>query len=222
MGLRSDLNAILDFLFPKHLVCHCCGREAIVNEWGICEKCEKSLGLCLLTQLNKYLDGIRSGMLYQKGARKAIISLKFGGALYKSEFLVHYMDIPDTWEFDYVVPVPLGKKRLRKRGYNQSEVLAKGLCERYNLVMKTDALARVKDTVPQTRVAGADREKNLKGAFKGTSECCGKSFLLVDDVKTTGATLESCAKELKRCGAVRVYAITACAAVSLENCYNDE
>ncbi len=222
MGLRSDFTAIFDFLFPEHLVCHCCGREAIVNEWGICEKCEKSLELCYSTQLNKHLDGVRAGMLYQKGARKAIISLKFGGALYKSEFFVHYMEIPDTWEFDYVVPVPLGERRFRKRGYNQSEVLAKGLCERYNLVMKTDALIRIKNTAPQTQMSGASRAVNLKGAFKGTDECEGKSFLLVDDVKTTGATLDSCAKELKRCGAVRVYAITACAAAPMEKFNNNE
>ncbi|MFQ5872912.1 MAG: ComF family protein [Dehalococcoidia bacterium] len=111
---------------------------------------------------------------------------------------------------DVLVPVPLHHKRLRERGYNQSELLARNLAKLVGADVVADALSKVKDTLPQARTANVEeRRTNVARAFSckaGSVE--GKRALLVDDVTTTGATLEACASELKRAGAASVWALT--------------
>ena len=122
------------------------------------------------------------------------------------------MAIPPEWSVDCIVPVPLSGNRLKQRGYNQSEVLAEAVSERFALPVRTDLLTRVRETEKQSLMTREQRLKNLKGAFSASKDCRGLSIVLVDDIKTTGSTLSECAKELKKRGAVRVYALTACCA----------
>lgn len=209
---KAFIKKLTLFLFPRHLVCHCCDREAVVNEFGICESCARSLKLAPNMGRIPYADSHAAGLLYEGLAAEALKSFKYGGALYKKELFVHYMEIPADWEFDYVIPVPLHKNRESKRGYNQSEVLAKEICRRYSLTLGEGFLIRINDTPKQALLSASDRIKNLKNAFSASDSCSGKAFLVVDDMRTTGATLTECAKALKASGAVRVYAITACCA----------
>lgn len=204
---------LADFVFPQHLVCHCCNREAIVNEYGVCEQCLDKLIEPPFHSKIDYVDDNRSALAYNETAGKVIRNMKYNGKLYVKELLAHFMRIPIKWQFDYVIPVPMHKTRYRKRGYNQSKVLANQLCKRYNLTLRDDLLARIKDTPQQARLDAQQRQRNLKHAFKASNECAGKSFLLVDDVKTTGSTLKECAHTLKKAGAVRIYAITACCVI---------
>lgn len=208
--LKQTYKRLLDFVFPQHLVCHACGREAVVNDYGVCSDCED-----MLMPYNRVVkipgfDGFTAGLIYNEQARHSIHALKFDGALYQKELLVRFMNIPEEWDFDCVVPVPLHEKREKERGYNQSAVLAKELCKRYNLLMREDLLIKVRNTPKQSTLSAEARAKNLRGAYAVSSECRDMSILLVDDVRTTGSTLKVCSAALRREGAVRVYGITAC------------
>lgn len=114
------------------------------------------------------------------------------------------------WEFDLVVPVPLHKKRLRERGFNQSEILARAICRDGHFVLAKNILIRKKYTTPQMELDREQRLENLKDVFEFVGDndfLKNKNILLVDDVTTTGATLEECAKILKQNGAEKVWAI---------------
>lgn len=212
MSARGILKHIADIIFPQHLKCHCCDREAVVNEYGVCGECEAKLKYVPgLAQL-KGIDAFESGLLYTEPARNALVSFKFNGAVYKKEFLTRFMSVPEEWTADCIVPVPLSKQRLKERGYNQSALLADEVAKRCDLPVREELLTRVRETEKQSLMSKEQRLKNLKGAFKASDECAGLSIVLIDDIKTTGATLCECAKELKKHGAVRVYALTACCA----------
>ncbi|MBW7466310.1 ComF family protein [Pontibacter aydingkolensis] len=117
-------------------------------------------------------------------------------------------------QFDLVVPVPLHKYKLRRRGYNQSDCFSKGLSESMQLPFKADALMRTLDTGTQTRKNRLDRWYNVEQVFqvKHPDSVQGKRILLADDVMTTGATLEACAAALLAAGATEVSVVTIAAA----------
>ncbi len=109
-----------------------------------------------------------------------------------------------------MVPIPLFSSKLRKRGYNQAEILAKELSKKFNLPFQ-NILKRARDTKSQFKLSKKDREANIKGAFKmenGEWKMKNTSILLVDDVVTTGSTLLEAANILKRNGAKRVIGLT--------------
>lgn len=109
-----------------------------------------------------------------------------------------------------IVPVPLHISRLRQRGFNQAVLLGKVLSQQLSLPLLPDALVRIKRTEPQIKLSAAERRLNVKGAFtvKRTETVVGKRILLLDDVMTTGSTMDECAKELKKAGASTVIATT--------------
>ena len=120
------------------------------------------------------------------------------------------------WNVDALVPVPIHWKRKDTRGYNQAEEIAKVLGRELNLPVETRILKRVKNTVPLKLLGDAERKENLKKAFNiGVSSVKLKQVILVDDIYTTGSTLDACAKVLLDAGAQRVYCV--CVAIgSLE------
>jgi ComF family protein len=110
---------------------------------------------------------------------------------------------------EVLVPVPLHPKRLRQRGYNQASLLAKELSKIIGLPVEEDALLRVQDVVPQARTKSAtERRQNVRHAFACEKNMAGKQILLIDDVCTTGATLDACAIALKTAGASSVWGLT--------------
>jgi ComF family protein len=110
---------------------------------------------------------------------------------------------------DVVVPVPLGWLRRRTRGYNQSALLAREVCRSSGLPLEARALRRARQTPPQAQQADEDaRHRNIQGAFALGSRPVGGSVLLIDDVATTGATLDACARVLLAGGAKAVFALT--------------
>jgi ComF family protein len=144
--------------------------------------------------------------------RLAIHRFKYQNARILARPLAEAMAVrlkaPDT--LTLLVPVPLHYKRLRERGYNQSELLSVELAGRFKLEVDHAALERVLNTFPQARIPDAgERHRNLAGAFAvRSSQIKGRSVIIVDDVCTTGATLESCAAALRQSGAVSVHAWT--------------
>ena len=105
---------------------------------------------------------------------------------------------------ELVVPVPMHPRRRRRRGFNHSELLARGVAEKLNLPY-ADALVRTRHTVQQSVLEGAARRTNLRNAFECRVDLTGRRVLLVDDVYTTGTTARECAKALRKAGARNVY-----------------
>jgi ComF family protein len=116
-------------------------------------------------------------------------------------------------QYDKLVPVPLHKNRLRQRGYNQSLLLAREISKRYRVPMGERILTRIRDSIPQVQLVGAKRERNVKGVFAREGDVVGMKILLVDDVFTTGATVNECARVLLKGGAKRIDVFTVARAV---------
>ncbi len=131
------------------------------------------------------------------------------GKVFAGELAEHYGRQIRAWKIDEIIPVPLHPSRRRIRGFNQAEILAGELSNICGIPIRTDVLFRIKKTVPQKELGKGERAENLKGAF-GVSRNWnpGKNVLLVDDIYTTGATVERAAKVLKIAGAQNVYFLT--------------
>lgn len=125
-------------------------------------------------------------------------------ALYMREFC-----ITQSLEFDVLVPVPLHRRRLRERGYNQSALLARELSRLVGVRVDDKSLTRARHTLPQARTGSvAERQRNVIGLFTCNSDKLKeRKILLIDDVTTTGATLDACAEVLKHAGAAAVWGL---------------
>ena len=120
-----------------------------------------------------------------------------------------YADQLRRWEAEEIIPVPLHRSRRRKRGFNQAEILARELGAAAGIPVRTDVLFRVKKTSPQKSLGKKERQANLKGAFAVSGAWNpGKNVVLIDDIYTTGATLDRAAKMLRKAGARNVYFLT--------------
>ena len=204
-------EAFLDALYPKHVTCCVCGRDEILDEHDVCEACGKEILYAPQMPELSGLDGVACGLLYAAQGAELVKRLKYRNEKYLGEILAGYIKIPGAWRIDCIVPVPLHRSRRRKRGYNQSEILAKHLGKSLGVPVEKQLLVRVKNTPPQAAITDAKkRAQNVKGAFCAAPACLGKRVLLLDDVITTGSTMEECAKALRRAGARSVYACSVC------------
>lgn len=219
----------LDLLFPPKTTCIIC--KTVIKTGYLCDKCKSTLkfiegnrcsicgkpidyeGTCLdcLEHGHEFKQNI-SPFEYDGVVKDLIGRFKYFKERELAPFFADYMaDAVKkmNWPIDVIVPVPLHKIRLDERGYNQSELLARELSYRLNIFM-SKALRRVRNTTTQTALHKEERIENVKGAFKVTYKdtIVGKNVLLVDDVLTTGATLDECAKVLKENGAKDVYVAT--------------
>ena len=215
----------LDFLFPRR--CVGCGREGAF----ICSSCQISMPRimpplcpkCGRPQTSGHfcpdcvswqsdIDGIRSPFRFEGAIRQAVYQLKYRNlraivptvAGLMAEYLTA-APVPG----DVLVPVPLHRKRLRERGYNQSGLLAGELGRIINLPVSGGGLERQVNTSSQARTAKVDeRRDNVFGAFIGREGLEDKRVILIDDVATSGATLDACAGALKEAGAASVWGLT--------------
>lgn len=215
-----------DFLFPPHclgcdregdFLCIACRRALPRLVPPLCPKCGNPLILedrCPACQKWQFeINSIRSPFLFEGIIRRAIHQFKYNNfkalAFPLAQLLAEYLGARPV-EADVIVPVPLHYRRLRERGYNQSTLLARELGALINLPVVEDALLRVKDTPAQVQAPNAEiRRKTVPGAFTCLDEkLLGKRVLLIDDVCTTGATLDSCAIALNRANVGLVYGLT--------------
>jgi ComF family protein len=122
------------------------------------------------------------------------------------------------WQLDIMVPVPLGRLRLKERGYNQVALVAQPLAYHVGLIYAPKALWKSRETRSQVGLSVSQRRTNIQGAYEADADIVkGKSILLMDDVATTGATIVSCSDALMSAGARDVYAITIARALSHHN-----
>ena len=131
------------------------------------------------------------------------------GRIFARELADQYMDQIGRWGIEEIIPIPLHISRRRSRGFNQAEILARELSDATGIPMRKDVLFRVKKTSPQKALGKRERRGNLKGAFAVSRTWkARKNVLLIDDIYTTGSTIEKAAEMLKKAGAQNVYFLT--------------
>lgn len=159
-------------------------------------------------------DWARSAMKYDGLAKRAVVDFKYHAALWMEGEMADWLVAlwgtcpEDRREATAVVPVPMHWARRRLREYNQAALLARALAKRTGIPYRGRWLARRRATPTQTRLTARERAKNVAGAFAARRRLDGERVVLVDDVMTTGATLDACAKVLKGAGAAWVGALT--------------
>lgn len=198
----------LNLVYPR--VCTGCHR--VDTNW--CDNCHAQLTAspCMAestTQSN--LTEIISTADHSGIIRDAIHAMKYNGAQHLGNAFAQRMTqvIPTNWHIDCIVPVPLHPARFRQRGYNQSEAIAHALGLLLDCPMHPTALTRTRETASQVTKSQDERHLNVKDAFTGSALLLSyKTVLLIDDVMTTGATLQACADSAISAGARKVYGLT--------------
>lgn len=161
-----------------------------------------------------YLTEGRSLWIHKKPVTDAVYGFKFRnkrnrGAFFAEEMAERFGKQLLKWEIDEIIPVPLHRIRQKNRGYNQSEIISVALSELTGIPVRTDVLFRIKKTRPQKSLGRSGRALNLNGAFAVAAQWkAPENVLLVDDIYTTGATLQKAAKMLKLAGCRNVYFLT--------------
>jgi ComF family protein len=220
---RSFWSA-LDLLFPP--ACGGCGK--IGSRWcmecqsnvktlngTLCEVCGLPLdkvGVCDACLLDRpHFHALRAWAVFDDPVQSALHKLKYrrdmsmGDAL-AAQMVVFIQEL--NWPIDMIVPVPLGKQRLKERGYNQVGMIAKPLALALGVQYASNGLMRCKETRSQVGLSKHERKENVKEAFQAGVRMNGKNILVLDDVSTTGSTLSSSAEALYSSGAKDVYALT--------------
>lgn len=190
----------LPLLAPPH--CRVCAATSVSD---LCPVCARS---------GRSFDGVRAPYRYEGAVRQAILALKYGGiraaAPQLSAMLADYLEA-NPLPGDLVAPVPMHPSRRRERGYNQAELLARPVAERCDIPYHGDLLVRTRRVDPQAGMASAaTRATNVADsvAVPRPGDVDGAQIILVDDVVTTGSTLEVCAAALKESGALSVWCLT--------------
>ena len=210
-----NFQTILNLLFPPK--CPFCGK--VQDAPGICPACQTALPWTAGAEQEQTLpDKLRcaSPLWYEGPAREGMLRYKFQGAPGAADVLgglvaecaaEHF-----AGEFDTVTYVPVSRRRLRRRGYDQARLLAEAAGRRWDTAPVT-LLRKTGDNPPQSGLSdGAARRANVLGMYEPSGDAAGKRILLVDDIVTTGATLCECARTLRQAGAASVVCVTVCRA----------
>ncbi len=233
------INSFLELIYPEKNICQVCDTyDEGINDKYICEAClsklikieepvcricNKSLSnnpnvtICNECALSsRSFDKSRSLFAYKGTIKKLIHDYKYCNKTYYyklfSYLLIKYMKENRYINFDYITAVPLHKIKLRRRGFNQSKILAKQIGKFFNIPY-IEILKRNNNTEKQSNLSKYARQKNLQNAFaiannKIPSLIKDSDILIIDDIFTTGATVEECSKVLKQNGANRVFVLT--------------
>lgn len=193
----------------------------ISEENGICKSCAEEIYTTkdMTFEGKEYIDIVISPFLYDGIIADIVRAFKFGGQKMYGDFLtaLSFKYFNDTYlleNHDLIVPVPLHENRLKERGYNQSDIIAKRLGKILNTDVDYDALIRTRDTLHQSSLKGKDRINNVKDAFLAQNgDIEGKKIILADDIYTMGETANECAKALINAGAEKVTVFTLCKTV---------
>jgi ComF family protein len=201
-GLCPTCEKNIEWMLPPY--CPRCGRAfPRGTDSHLCSDC---------LQEKLFFDWGRAAVLYEGIFAEAIQRFKYQGDIHLAGPLGWFWNKInlDALSFEAIIPVPLHPSRLRERGFNQALLLGKILEKIHNKKVLTKVLRRTRNTVPQVELDHSERERNVRGAFavSNQQEIMDKTLLLVDDVFTTGATVNECARVLKKSGAGQVFVLT--------------
>ena len=229
----KGLSSILDIVYPRvcpvcsktlsgeKIICDVCNDRLVYAGKNICVHCGKILKdrtttMCKVCATSEtYFEEGRSVFYYNDAIKNALMDFKYHNRRENAKFFAdsimqNLSDKLSAWNIDLIVPVPVHKKKLIERGYNQAEILAKELCK-LSKCSCADVLLRVEKTKPQKELTRLDRLKNLQKAIlindKKKDIIKGKNVLIVDDIYTTGATVSCSASVLLEVGAAHVFFI---------------
>lgn len=237
--LHEFTSSILDIIYPPvcpgcqlaildhhQFICETCEKQLTPFEPPVCNRCGHTLGIddpvdrdgtCIECPPKPIgFKQARSVLSYDDDVVKELIHLlKYKyitslaiplGEILNEGFEKYFA----KQQFDCIAPVPLHKKRLREREFNQSELIAKHISAQHQIPIQNNLIDRIRPTSPQAHLHPKQRQNNVKGAFacKPSSGVAGLKILVIDDVMTTGATVNEVCLELKKHGAKAVYALT--------------
>lgn len=229
--VKEFFEYIINILFPS--VCCICGK---FNKKWICINCYKKIEKLMINEIflydkyaelrlkndaeNKnifykekinYYDKILYIFKYEGIIRKLIIDYKFNDKSYLNNFfssiiLNNKFDCDILKKYDIIISVPLSKKRMNKRGYNQTDLIARKISKSLNIEYKLDYLVKIKETIKQSSLNKKERIQNIKDAFVFNNKynIKNKKIILIDDVFTTGNTVNECSKVLRKNGAKEI------------------
>lgn len=210
-------NVLFSLIYPN--TCGICGK---IEKEYICKKCEIILNNKFQNNINferyklleeKYLDEHIYLFKYDNVIRKLLIEYKFFEKAYLYKTFVKIMlknerIVEKIKKYDTIIPIPISKKRFYERGYNQSLLIAKEISERLNIEILNDCIIKTKNIVPQSSLSKEERIKNINGVYninnkyiidkRNMYKIKNKKILLIDDIFTTGATVNEACKELKK------------------------
>jgi ComF family protein len=220
--MKNILLSFLDFFFPQY--CAGCNKKLDVGKPQVCDDCFSDL---LIADPNRieieferkfaktgYIKEFSSPYVFESEGKihNIIHSIKYNrrfriGVLLGNKLAEVLWSKISSWKIDIIIPVPLHHLKKAERGFNQSEFIARGLSDSSTIPFSTNIIKRIRFTESQTKLSLRQREVNVAGAFKVSQKkkVVKKNILLVDDVITTGATVNECAKVLIENGVNEVY-----------------
>ena len=229
--IRKAGKLFLDMLYPRR--CPVCHDIAVPGGSRICNVCREKLkpitgprcfrcSKPLKREEQEYCKDCRKTRLFDQGIgifpygsvlQESLFKLKYGkrqeyGSFYGQIAAVYSREIIRNWGVEIIIPIPLHRKRIEKRGYNQAELIAEALGKTLCIPVDSRLMKRKVNTRPQKELDYRERKQNMKNAFFLKGENRYRRILLVDDIYTTGSTIEAAAELLKRNGAENVFFLT--------------
>ena len=229
--IRKAGKLFLDMLYPRR--CPVCHDIAVPGGSRICNVCREKLkpitgprcfrcSKPLKREEQEYCKDCRKTRLFDQGIgifpygsvlQESLFKLKYGkrqeyGSFYGQIAAVYSREIIRNWGVEIIIPIPLHRKRMEKRGYNQEELIAEALGKTLCIPVDSRLMKRKVNTRPQKELDYRERKQNMKNAFFLKGENRYRRILLVDDIYTTGSTIEAAAELLKRNGAENVFFLT--------------
>ena len=245
--LLNIFNFIFDLFYPPRciicddiyvktsfsesvLICNTCNNKIrYVNDFpNQCKKCSRPIDeeniLCLGCHITKHNYNVcYSCLLYENEMRKSLLSYKFYGARYKwktfAGIMLSAIDSNKHFpHFDMIVSVPLSPKRKEARKFDHVAPFAEFISKHTNVYYAKNAIIKIKETSPQSRLTFKERFESVKGAYKANpdTDFLGKSVLLIDDIYTTGATVDEISYVMRKKGATYVTVLTLCITPNIE------
>ncbi len=238
-GIKKYIGKLVDLLYPPR--CPVCDEPVPVGEGKICRACRKKIRyvkepscrkcgrqledmaqvFCARCQSEPHAFDSGIALYDYQSMRKSIYRFKYKGRreyaeFYAEDIFKHLNEKIAAMGAEAIIPVPIHKSRLRSRGYNQAELIAAHLSRLTGIPMEKNLVKRVRKTVPLKKLNARERQNNLKKAFNIKQDVVKlKRVIIVDDIFTTGSTIDAVASELKRHGVSCVYFIALCIGESI-------
>ena len=216
MNEKKFLETMLNLIYPPK--CGICGK---LNDIFLCSKCNKMLeneakfNIEKNTSFENEFDEHIYIFKYEGVIRRIIIQYKFQEKSYLYQTIVNFLlknkkMFEIIKSYDTIIPVPISKKREKTRGYNQSYLIAKDIANKIGINVENKCLFKTKNIIEQSKLNKEKREKNIQGVYeiRNAKRIVNKKILLIDDIYTTGSTVNECCRELKKANPLKVDVLT--------------